>query len=126
MKLKIYLWFVSVGFFLIVFFDGLWFMYKKTIADLIILLVLTAAACAFYIISSKMIKMPGGYTAVQAHRFYKSCTKEGITKKKLLKENRELLEPVLKKHNFAKDMDKDMLSKLFSDGHSIEIELKKK
>ena len=124
MRKKISLWKCSVVFFFIVLLYALWFLYKKTLPVLIVLLVLTAAASVFYVICTKRITLPAGYTAVQAQRFYRGCTAKGLTSRRKMAENEALLQSVVRKYDFAGEMDPDALWELYCDGRAVDASVK--
>ena len=126
MKNKVHLWYASIAFFGVVFLFGLWFMYKKTVINMALLFVLTALSCWFYMYCNKQIRLPGGYTAIQAHRFFKSCVENGIDTRRTFAAEKEKLDVVVKKYDFTQDMDVEALWKVFQDGQSIEHMMRKK
>ena len=125
MRKKINLWKSSVAFFFIVLLYALWFLYKKTLPSLIILLILIAVAGTFYWYCTKRITLPEGYTAVQAQRFYRSCIAAGLNSRRKMAENEALLQSVVKKHDFAGEMDADALWTLFCNGRAAEASAEK-
>ena len=125
MRKKINLWKSSVVFFFIVLLYALWFLYKKTLPSLIVLLILVAAGSIFYWYCTKRITLPEGYTAVQAQRFYRSCMAEGLDSRRKMAENEAQLQSVVKKHDFAGEMDPDALWTLFCNGRSVDSSVRK-
>ena len=120
MRKKITLWKCSVACFVLTFLYGLWFVNKKTIPSLILLLILITGASIFYVLCSRRITLPGGYTAIQAQRFYRSCIDAGLDSRRKLTENEALLQSVLQKYDFAQKMDSNAVWELFCNGRSID------
>lgn len=125
MKTDIRLWRFSVGFFVAVFIYGAWFVYKKTVAHMIVLVILTAVSCALYVYARKRITLPEGYTVLQAKRFYRDCTAEGLTSRRRMAENPAVLKRIVKRHEYAVGFDEDAIWKLYCCGRAEEDAVKK-
>ena len=120
LKLNIDLWKCSVVFFVLVLLYGAWFLYKKTVTQLIILLILLTVSCVFYTYCNKRITLPEGYTVIQARRFYRSCLKAGLNSRRKLDDNEDILQEIVKKYDFAANLTSDALWKLYCDGRAAD------
>ena len=89
-KKYFYMWFVSVVILVFDFFAYCEFiMGTKTLAKMIIDLILLFVGVALLFYSRKKLTYKEGFTAIQAIQFYRKCAKAGITTKKEFRENIE-------------------------------------
>ena len=120
MRKKINLWKCSIGLFVVVGLYAFWFVYKKTLASMLILLVITACASVFYVYCNRRITLPEGYTVVQARRFYRACMAEGLNSRRKLTEDEAVLQRIVGQHECAAGMDEEALWKLYCDGRAAD------
>ena len=120
MKTKIKRWKISALLLFLSSVYGLYFIYAKSIPRLIILFLLLTASGIYFYYCTKQITLPGGYTAVQAQRFYRACSERGFKSRNALRENEDLLKEIAKKYDFAANLDTEGLLRLYSDGRSVD------
>lgn len=120
MKNEIKKWKLSVVLLAFAGVYGMWFIYTKTVSSLIILLILLTAASVYFHYCTKLITLPGGYTVIQAQRFYKECVSRGLNSRNKLRENPELAREIAGKFDFAGGLDDDALGQLYIDGKAVE------
>ena len=119
MKKNIQIWIASIALFGVSLLYSLWFLNKKNLTTFIILMLMLAVSSVLYYMFSKKIKMPGGYTAVQAWLFYRRCLKSGLKTFRKFLSHPDEKHRVVQHFDFSKELDDNALKQLFHDGKMI-------
>ena len=119
-----FLWFLSVGLFVIPMISMCYFVQISTIPRSISILAITAAIVAFYLYCNKKNMLPEGYTTIQALFFYLKCKKNGIPSSKNFHTKTDAIRKIAKKYDFAKNFSDEELLQLFNTGKKIYKEIK--
>lgn len=102
------------------------FLAHKSILTTVICIVLVFASCILFMKTNEKIRLPEGYTAVQALFFYRKCVKAGVDNKKHAMKKIYLLREFAEKTDYAKNFDDNALISLYSQGKEVSDILKDK
>ena len=83
------------------------------------LIIFISAATLSYIISTKFITYPDGYTAIQAMHFYKQCKKSGISKHEQCRKKTVKIKEIASRNTFSEKMETEELVLLFDRGYEL-------
>lgn len=118
-KNHVILWYASIGMFIISLVPFFRFMDDLTLKNLVIALAFISAAAVTYVISTKLITTPDGYTATQAMTFYKACKKEHISKPEQFRKKTVKVKEIASAYEFSKDLELDVLFGMFEIGYGL-------
>lgn len=113
------LWYFSIlsyCFSLIPFFK---FMYDLREANLFKVLFFIAFSTILYIIGTKKITLPQGYTIIQSMSFYKACKKAELGKPEQCKKHTRKFKEIAESFDFAKELNQEELITMYEIGYEI-------
>ena len=99
----IFLWYISIGLFIVSLVPFVDFMYHTNFSTMRTLVICISVATLCYVISTKQITYPEGYTAIQAMSFYRRCKKEGISKPEQCRKKTVKMKETALKFEFSKN-----------------------
>lgn len=95
------------------------FMYNANYTTLIRVLICITVSTVFYLISTKLITYPEGFTAVQAMMFYRACKKAEIGKPEQCGKKTVRLKEIAARFDFSREMETEALCELHKKGYEL-------